>query len=110
MVAPRLKEERCFLELDPKRPKWLEGESSSIKSAFKFGRPITPEEMRRIDLIVAGSVGVNREGARVGKAGGYSDLEYALGREFGIVDDSTKTLTHCTPNSDCPLSDRNVEA
>jgi 5-formyltetrahydrofolate cyclo-ligase len=42
--------------------------------------------MPRIDLIVAGSVVVNGKGARVGKGRGYSNLEYALGREFGIID------------------------
>ena len=97
MVAPRLKGERCFLELDPKRLKGVEDEASSIKGAFKFGMPITSEEIRKVDFIVAGSVGVNKEGARVGKPGGYSDVEYALEREFGIVDDSTKTLTTVHP-------------
>jgi len=93
MAVPRLREERCFLELDPKRVKGREDEASSIKGAFKYGRLVLPHEMRRVDLIVAGSVGVNQEGARVGKGGGYSDLEYALGKEFRIVDESTKTLT-----------------
>jgi 5-formyltetrahydrofolate cyclo-ligase len=36
-------------------------------------------------LIVAGSVAVNREGVRIGKGGGYSDLEYAITREVGFV-------------------------
>jgi len=27
----------------------------------------------------------NRKGSRIGKGGGYSDLEYAIGREFGFV-------------------------
>ena len=93
MAVPRLREERCFLELDPKRLKGMEDQASSIKGAFQYGRLITLEQMEKVDLIVAGSVGVNQEGARVGKAGGYSDLEYAIGREFGIVDEGTTTLT-----------------
>jgi 5-formyltetrahydrofolate cyclo-ligase len=97
MAVPRLREERCFLELDPKRLKGLEDRASSIKGAFRYGRLIAPEGMRKVDLIVAGSVAVNQEGARVGKAGGYSDLEYAIGREFRIVDESTKTLTTVHP-------------
>jgi 5-formyltetrahydrofolate cyclo-ligase len=97
MAVPRLREETCFLELDPKRLKGLEDQASSIKGAFQYGRLITLKEMEKVDLIVAGSVGVNQEGARVGKAGGYSDLEYAIGREFGIVDERTKTLTTVHP-------------
>src|SRR5439155_1704296 len=34
-----------------------------------------------------------RGGARVGKGGGFSDLEYAIGREFGAIDDSTRVAT-----------------
>jgi len=97
MAVPRLREEKCFLELDPKKLRGVEDQASSIKGAFRYGRPVAPEEMRRVDLIVAGSVVVNHEGARVGKAGGYSDLEYAIGREFGIVDENTKTLTTVHP-------------
>ncbi len=43
------------------------------------------KEMPPVDLIVAGSVAVNKKGSRIGKGGGYSDLEYAIGREFGFV-------------------------
>jgi 5-formyltetrahydrofolate cyclo-ligase len=31
-----------------------------------------------VDLVVCGSVAVNRDGARVGKGGGFSDPELAL--------------------------------
>jgi len=46
---------------------------------------------------VAGSVAVNRKGARVGKGGGYSDLEYAIGREVGAIDGKTTTATTIHP-------------
>jgi len=49
--------------------------------------------MNPVEIVVSGSVAVNRSGGRVGKGGGYSDLEYALGREFGIVDEDTPILT-----------------
>ncbi len=97
MAVPGLREERCFLELNPRRLKGTEDQASSIKGAFRYGRLVALEEMEKIDLIVAGSVGVNHEGARVGKAGGYSDLEYAMAREFGIVDEGTRTLTTVHP-------------
>lgn len=97
MAVPRLREEKCFIELDPKKLKCREDQASTIKGAFKYGSLVAPGEMRRVDLIVAGSVCVNQDGARVGKGGGYSDLEYALGKEFGIVNMNTKTLTTVHP-------------
>jgi 5-formyltetrahydrofolate cyclo-ligase len=39
---------------------------------------VTLSEIRKIDLIVCGSVAVNRQVARVGKGGGYSDLNRPL--------------------------------
>jgi len=78
MAVPRLSSDKPFIELDPKRLKCSPYVASSIKGAAKFGRPVSLEEVRKIDLIVCGSVAVNRSGARVGKGGGYSDLEFAL--------------------------------
>jgi 5-formyltetrahydrofolate cyclo-ligase len=54
---------------------------------------VTPKELGHIDLVVVGSVAVNATGARVGKGGGYSDLEFALARELGAVTASTPVLT-----------------
>ena len=51
------------------------------------------DEMPPIDLIVTGCVGVTREGARLGKGGGYADLEYALLRETGKVTASTPIVS-----------------
>ncbi len=67
--------------------------SASIRGAAAAGRPTEIEEMPHIDLIVCGSVAVNRRGVRIGKGGGYSDLEFALAVEAGIVDDKTVTAT-----------------
>lgn len=86
MAVPRLRKKKCFVRLDPSkiRPENI-SEASTIKGAFRYGTLVHPEEIHQIDLIVAGSVAVNRKGSRIGKGGGYSDLEYALGREFGFV-------------------------
>jgi len=93
MAVPRLRSERCFLELDPSHLRGQFREASTIRGAFRLGRPVNPEEMDPIDLVVAGSVAVTKEGARVGKGGGYSDLEYAIAREIGIIDEETPVVT-----------------
>jgi 5-formyltetrahydrofolate cyclo-ligase len=46
---------------------------------------------------VCGSVAVGRDGARLGKGGGYCDLEYGLLREEGKVRESTPILTTVHP-------------
>ena len=53
--------------------------------------------MPAIDLVLCGSVAVSRDGARVGKGGGYSDLEYALARELGVIADTTPVVTLVHP-------------
>ena len=87
---PKLADDHPFIELDPAviGPDNL-WKASSIVGAEALGRRVTPEQVRPIDLIVTGCVGVTREGARLGKGGGYSDLEYAILRELGLVSATT---------------------
>jgi 5-formyltetrahydrofolate cyclo-ligase len=93
MAVPRLTAERCFLRLDPARLGTRLARAATINGAARLGEPVTPKELGRIDLVVAGSVAVNARGARVGKGGGYSDLEFALARTVGAVDARTPVLT-----------------
>jgi 5-formyltetrahydrofolate cyclo-ligase len=110
MAVPRLREKKCFIKLDPSKisPKNIR-EASTIKGAFRYGVPVHPKEIPQIDLIVAGSVVVNRKGSRIGKGGGYSDLEYAIGREFGFVKEDVVILTTVHPlqivDEDLPETD-----
>lgn len=98
LAVPRLAEPRAFVELDPS---WWEPDelwfASSIQGAFAMGRPVTLRQVEPIDLIVTGSVAVARDGARLGKGGGYSDLEYALLREAGAVGARTPIATTVHP-------------
>jgi 5-formyltetrahydrofolate cyclo-ligase len=98
MAVPRLREVAPFIALDPALlgPAGL-WQASSIQGAFALGKPVTLAEMRRIDLIVAGSVAVSRDGARLGKGGGYSDLEYALCRQACLVEARTPIVTTVHP-------------
>jgi len=97
MAVPRLREERCFLELDPRRLAGRERAAASIRGASQLGKPTLPNEMPKIDLIVAGSVAVRRDGARVGKGGGFSDLEFALLTELGLIGRWTTVATTVHP-------------
>ncbi|MFN2589732.1 MAG: 5-formyltetrahydrofolate cyclo-ligase [Actinomycetota bacterium] len=93
MAVPRLAERQPFLRLDPRTLQVPPQTASSISGAARHGRPISVARMRRIDLVVCGSVAVNRRGQRVGKGGGFSDIEFALLREAGLVDDETTIAT-----------------
>ena len=97
LAVPKLRAEKCFVELNPARLEGEERRASTIKGAFQLGRLVGLEEMREVDLIVAGSVAVNEEGGRIGKGGGFSDLEYALGREAGIIREATPVLITVHP-------------
>jgi 5-formyltetrahydrofolate cyclo-ligase len=97
MAVPRLRSEKPFIELDPKKLKCSPYAASSIKGAFQYGRPVTLAQVRRIDLVICGSVAVNRDGARVGKGGGYSDLEFALLTQEKKLDRRTPIVTSVHP-------------
>ena len=110
MAVPRLREKKCFWKLDPSRIARKDfAAAATISGASRFGRSVHPRELPHVDLVVAGSVAVNRDGARIGKGGGYSDLEYAIGREFGVIDGSTRIATTVHPlqllEVDLPVTD-----
>lgn len=93
MAVPKLAEPDPFWLLDPDELTVPPHRAASIKGASKHGRPVATGEMEHIDLIVCGSVAVERSGARLGKGGGYSDLEFAIATEAGLVDSATVIAT-----------------
>jgi 5-formyltetrahydrofolate cyclo-ligase len=97
MAVPRLSEAKPFIELDPRKLKTKLYEASSIKGAFRYGRSVTLEDMKEIDLVVCGSVAVNRKGERIGKGEGYSELEFALAVEAGRLKRSVPVITSVHP-------------
>ena len=112
MAVPRLRSEKPFIELDPEKLKCSAYAASSIKGAGMYGRPISLDEMKKIDLIVCGSVAVNRRGARVGKGGGYSDLEFALLTEKKKIRRNTPIVTSVHPlqiiNEEIPMTEHDI--
>ncbi len=93
LAVPRLRDAKPFLLLDPERLDVKPRAAASIKGSSVHGAPTAVEEIGHVDLIVCGTVAVNRQGVRIGKGGGYSDLEYALGSEAGIIDADTVIVT-----------------
>ena len=97
MAVPRLREAQCFVELDPSVLQVSPVGASTIAGAFRHGRLVTIEEMRPVDFVVSGSVAVNRGGTRIGKGGGYADLEFGLAMAAGIVGPDTPVVTTVHP-------------
>lgn len=93
MAAPKLADEQPFLLLDPDRIEETPRAASSIKGASKHGITVDIAGLEEIDLVVTGCVGVGQDGARIGKGGGFSDLEFAVAREAGLVTDDTLVVT-----------------
>ncbi len=107
MATPRLRE--GFILLDPAGIKDAKG-AASIRGAFKHGKKIS---VRRVEvgLIVEGSVVVDRRGGRVGKGGGFGDLEFAILREAGAITDTTPIVTTVHPLQivdEVPMSEHDV--
>lgn len=112
MAVPRLRSEKPFIELDPQKLQCSPYAASSIKGAAHYGRPVGLDQMRKIDLVVCGSVAVNRQGARVGKGGGYSDLEFALLTQEKKIDRRTPIVTAVHPlqiiTEEIPMTEHDI--
>ncbi|MFQ3318303.1 MAG: 5-formyltetrahydrofolate cyclo-ligase [Natronomonas sp.] len=92
MAVPRLRDERCFVALAPAELDDLDA-APTVSHMDEYGRQVRPEALPELDAIVVGSVAVTESGSRVGKGEGFSDLEYAILRERGLVGDETTVVT-----------------
>ena len=93
MAVPRLAEPEPFFLLDPDQLADTPRSASSIKGATRSARRVTVAELDPVELVVTGCVAVDRTGARLGKGGGFSDLELAIATEAGLVGDGTLVVT-----------------
>jgi 5-formyltetrahydrofolate cyclo-ligase len=93
MAVPRLAAPKPFYLLDPATLPVSADEAARKDVAAKVARNVEVDEMRAIDMVVLGSVAVNRHGARLGKGAGYSDIELALLQEVGLISPETLIVT-----------------
>lgn len=97
MAVPRLAGDKPFYLLDPSSLTVPPVEAASKRGAASVARKVDVDEMRPVDLIICGSVAVNRAGVRLGKGAGYSDIEVALLQEGGLISDQTTIVTTVHP-------------
>jgi len=98
MAVPRLRDAHPFRLLEPQNlaPEAMK-EAATIKGALKHGRIVAVDELPEIDFVLSGSVAVNLSGARIGKGGGFHDLEYGILIDAGKIDEHTCVATTVHP-------------
>jgi 5-formyltetrahydrofolate cyclo-ligase len=89
MAVPKMVSERPFFLLDPDTLVGTPEDAAEKSGATQNARRVGVDEMQPINMVICGSVAVNRSGARIGKGAGYSDLEVALLIEAGLVTPET---------------------
>ncbi len=89
MAVPRLAEPEPFFLLDPDHLADPPRTAASISGAARSARRVAVAELvelgARIGLVVTGCVAAGEDGARLGKGGGFADLEYAVARAAGLI-------------------------
>lgn len=105
MAVPNLADPRPFYLLDPDRLAVPAEQAAESRYAATAAPKIAIDEITSLEFVVCGSVAVNRNGVRLGKGAGYSDIEVALLAEAGLVGPSTTIVTtvHTLQVIDRPL-------
>ncbi|HEY5352764.1 MAG TPA: 5-formyltetrahydrofolate cyclo-ligase [Streptosporangiaceae bacterium] len=93
MAVPRLASPEPFFALDPAHLSESPRKASSISGATRSARQVTLADLAPVDLVVMGSVAAGEDGARLGKGGGFADLEFALATAAGLIGPQTVAVT-----------------
>jgi 5-formyltetrahydrofolate cyclo-ligase len=93
MAVPRLARPEPFFLLDPAHLADPPRKAASISGATRSARRVAVAELEPVDLVVTGCVAVGTDGARLGKGGGFADLEFALATAAGLVGPDTLVVT-----------------
>ncbi|WP_427884681.1 5-formyltetrahydrofolate cyclo-ligase [Kribbella sp. GL6] len=112
VAVPKMATIEPFYVLDPAANDLLPDDA--VEQASKGARTlISIDAMQPIDVVICGSVAVNRSGDRIGKGAGYSDLEVALLTEAGWVTDKTVIVAPVHPlqvvEDEIPTSDHDFQ-
>ncbi|KAK2587147.1 hypothetical protein KPH14_002905 [Odynerus spinipes] len=75
---------------------------STIRGLKQAGKPLGIDSNIKVDLVVLGSVCVDRKGYRLGKGEGFADLEFAMMVRMGAVTENTTVVTTV---HDCQIVD-----
>lgn len=93
MATPKI--DSGYLLLKGKNLKDKSKIASTIKGAFKYGKRI--DKLPPVDLVVEGSVAVDENGNRLGKGGGYADIEISELFKQKSIKISTPIITTIHP-------------
>ena len=113
MAVPRLADEQPFFALDPDHLAGPPRSAASISGAARSARRVALSDLTPVDLVVMGSVAAGPDGARLGKGGGFADLEYALASSAGLIGPHTVCVTtvhelQLRPAGSIPLTQHDV--
>ncbi|HXZ66419.1 MAG TPA: 5-formyltetrahydrofolate cyclo-ligase [Streptosporangiaceae bacterium] len=113
MAVPRLADEQPFFALDPDHLAGPPRSAASISGAARSARRVALSDLTPVDLVVMGSVAAGPDGARLGKGGGFADLEYALASSAGLIGPHTVCVTtvhelQVRPAGSIPLTEHDV--
>jgi 5-formyltetrahydrofolate cyclo-ligase len=113
MAVPRLAGPEPFFALDPDHLSEPPRKAASISGAARSARRVALADLSPVDLVVMGCVGVSEDGARLGKGGGFADLEFALATAAGLIGPDTTCVTtvhelQVLPTGTIPVTDHDV--
>ncbi|XP_077978647.1 methenyltetrahydrofolate synthase domain-containing protein-like [Glandiceps talaboti] len=75
---------------------------STSQGVKEFSVPIGLDDPIRVDVVIVGSVAVSTKGYRIGKGEGFADMEYAMMKTMGAVNDNTVVISTV---HDCQVMD-----
>src|SRR6202050_950460 len=93
MAVPRLAGPEPFFALDPDHLSEPPRKAASISGATRSARRVMLADVAPVDLVVMGCVAAGEDGARLGKGGGFADLEFALATAAGLIGPHTVAVT-----------------
>ena len=93
MATPGLSD--GFYILKPKDiPRKFRYKAIQTYGVKQYGKrlPTRKNAIGHIDLLITGAVAVSIDGKRLGKGAGFFDIEYAILRELGCIDENTPVI------------------